>query len=42
MTVRKFAITDVSFERSPGQQAGVFAGNVIAYVTDPHWQEAHA
>jgi ethanolamine utilization protein EutQ (cupin superfamily) len=29
MTVRKFAITDASFERSPGQDAEVFAGNVI-------------
>lgn len=29
MTVRKFARTDVLFERSPGQDAGVFAGNVV-------------
>jgi ethanolamine utilization protein EutQ (cupin superfamily) len=29
MTVRKFGITDASFERSPGQSADVFAGNVI-------------
>jgi ethanolamine utilization protein EutQ (cupin superfamily) len=29
MTVRKFAVTDASFERSPGQNAQVFAGNVI-------------
>jgi ethanolamine utilization protein EutQ (cupin superfamily) len=29
MTVRKFAMTDASFERSPGQDAQVFAGNVI-------------
>jgi hypothetical protein len=29
MTVRKFAMTDASFERSPGQDVGVFAGNVI-------------
>jgi ethanolamine utilization protein EutQ (cupin superfamily) len=29
MTVRKFAITDASFERSPGQDGDVFAGNVI-------------
>lgn len=29
MTVRKFTITDASFERSPGQDADVFAGNVI-------------
>jgi ethanolamine utilization protein EutQ (cupin superfamily) len=29
MTVRKFAVTDASFERSPGQDAQVFAGNVI-------------
>lgn len=29
MTVRKFAVTDATFERSPGQDAGVFAGNVI-------------
>ncbi|MBB5711738.1 ethanolamine utilization protein [Sphingomonas xinjiangensis] len=29
MLVRKFAITDARFERSPGQDADVFAGNVI-------------
>lgn len=29
MTVRKFATTDASFERSPGQDGEVFAGNVI-------------
>jgi len=29
MKVRKFAIADASFERSPGQDGDVFAGNVI-------------
>jgi ethanolamine utilization protein EutQ (cupin superfamily) len=29
MPVCKFAMTDASFERSPGQDAGVFAGNVV-------------
>jgi ethanolamine utilization protein EutQ (cupin superfamily) len=29
MTVRKFATTDATFERSPGQDGEVFAGNVI-------------
>lgn len=29
MTVRKFAIADASFERSPGQDGEVFAGNVV-------------
>lgn len=29
MTVRKFAIADAAFERSPGQDGDVFAGNVI-------------
>lgn len=29
MTVRKFAIADASFERSPGQQGNVFTGNVV-------------
>ena len=29
MTVRKFAIADAAFERSPGQDGNVFAGNVI-------------
>jgi ethanolamine utilization protein EutQ (cupin superfamily) len=29
MTVQKFAITDASFERSPGQSAEVYAGNVV-------------
>jgi ethanolamine utilization protein EutQ (cupin superfamily) len=29
MPVRKFAMTDASFERSPGQDGEVFAGNVI-------------
>ena len=29
MTVRKFAMTDASFEHSPGQDGEVFAGNVI-------------
>ncbi|MCM8737622.1 hypothetical protein M5E06_26235 [Azospirillum sp. A1-3] len=29
MTVRKFALTDVSLERTPGQQADVFVGNAI-------------
>ena len=29
MAVRKFAVSDASFERSPGQAGGVFAGNVI-------------
>jgi len=29
MQVRKFGITDAVFERSPGQDAEVFAGNVI-------------
>jgi ethanolamine utilization protein EutQ (cupin superfamily) len=28
MTVQKFAITDAAFERSPGQSAEVYAGNV--------------
>ena len=28
MTVQKFAITDAVFERSPGQSAEVYAGNV--------------
>ena len=28
MTVRKFAISDAKFERSPGQSAEVYAGNV--------------
>ena len=29
MTVSKFAMTDAAFERSPGQDGEVFAGNVI-------------
>ena len=29
MIVRKFALADASFERSPGQDGEVFAGNVI-------------
>jgi len=29
MTVRKFAIAEASFERSPGQDAEIFTGNVI-------------
>jgi len=29
MTIRKFAITDASFERSPGQDGDIFAGNMI-------------
>lgn len=29
MTVRKFAVTDAAFERSPGQEGEVFAGNVV-------------
>lgn len=29
MTVRKFAIADAAFERSPGQEGDVFEGNVI-------------
>ena len=29
MTVRKFAAADASFERSPGQNGDVFAGNVV-------------
>ena len=29
MAVRKFAIADASFERSPGEDGEVFAGNVI-------------
>lgn len=29
MDVRKFAITDAAFERSPGQDGEVYAGNVI-------------
>ncbi len=29
MTVRKFTIADASFERSPGQEGNVFAGNLI-------------
>ncbi|AQR75493.1 ethanolamine utilization protein [Sphingomonas sp. LM7] len=29
MKVRKFAFADASFERSPGQDGDVFAGNVI-------------
>jgi ethanolamine utilization protein EutQ (cupin superfamily) len=29
MTVRKFAVTDASFERSPGEKADVLAGNVV-------------
>ena len=29
MIVRKFSIADASFERSPGQDGDVFAGNVI-------------
>ena len=29
MDVRKFSIADASFERSPGQDGEVFAGNVI-------------
>ena len=29
MRVRKFAMTDAAFERSPGQEGEVFAGNVI-------------
>lgn len=29
MKVQKFAIADASFERSPGQQADVFVGNLV-------------
>ena len=29
MEVRKFAIADASFERSPGQDGEIFSGNVI-------------
>jgi ethanolamine utilization protein EutQ (cupin superfamily) len=29
MTVRKFAITDATFERSPGQDADIFTGNLV-------------
>ncbi|CAN5879988.1 cupin domain-containing protein [soil metagenome] len=29
MSVRKFAVSDAPFERSPGQDGEVFAGNVI-------------
>lgn len=29
MKVQKFAVGDTTFERSPGQEADVFAGNVI-------------
>lgn len=29
MGVQKFAASDASFERSPGQEADIFAGNVI-------------
>jgi ethanolamine utilization protein EutQ (cupin superfamily) len=29
MTVQKFAVTDATFERSPGEDAGVFAGNLV-------------
>ena len=29
MTVRKFAVADAAFERSPGQDADIFAGNVV-------------
>jgi ethanolamine utilization protein EutQ (cupin superfamily) len=29
MKVRKFSINDATTERSPGQEAGVFAGNVV-------------
>jgi ethanolamine utilization protein EutQ (cupin superfamily) len=29
MDVRKFAVTDAPFERSPGQDGDIFAGNVI-------------
>jgi len=29
MKVQKFGASDVAFERSPGQTAGVFAGNLV-------------
>lgn len=29
MTVRKFSITDAAFERSPGYDGEIFAGNVV-------------
>ena len=29
MMVRKFTIADASFERSPGQEAEIFAGNLV-------------
>ena len=29
MEVRKFTVADAMFERSPGQDADVFAGNVV-------------
>ncbi len=29
MTVRKFAVADASFERSPGQDADIFAANMV-------------
>ena len=30
MKVRKFAIGDASFDRSPGQDGDIFAGNVVS------------
>ncbi|WID98817.1 AraC family ligand binding domain-containing protein [Bosea vestrisii] len=29
MTIRKFAIADASLERSPGQQAEIYVGNLV-------------
>ncbi len=29
MTVRKFTMSDADFERSPGQEADIFTGNVL-------------
>jgi len=29
MKVRKFALADASFERSPGQEGDIFAGNLV-------------
>ncbi|CAO3358531.1 hypothetical protein [Azospirillum palustre] len=29
MTVRKFAVTDIQLDRTPGQQADVFVGNAV-------------
>ncbi len=29
MKIRKFAVTDVALERSPGQEADIFVGNLV-------------